>query len=90
MWSLWKTCGQVPFPGYLGFRVAVKATGFWARRHQATQSIANSVWSTSAGIAGAAPGFGVFLAGVGDERFFCFPDLDGFGWCGEVQGSVDG
>src|SRR4029453_7683483 len=39
---------------------------------------------------GAAPGFGVFLAGVGDECFFCFPDLDGFGCCGEVQGSVDG
>ena len=39
---------------------------------------------------GAAPGVGVLVAGVGDEGSFCFPDLDGDRWCGQVQGSVDG
>ena len=40
--------------------------------------------------AGAAPGVGVLFAGVGDECCFCFPDVDGLGCGGEVEGSVDG
>ena len=40
--------------------------------------------------AGAAPGVGVLFAGVGDECCFGFPDVDGLGCGGEVEGSVDG